>query len=80
MTKRLFAWVLVLALLLSLMPAVTLGVGAEGEDKHTNHEGWTAWSDKTKLPDTAGGIKGPVDSAYRRDPSVPGRSPYYPDR
>ena len=54
MTKRLFAWVLVLAMLLSLMPAITVGVSAAGEDNHTDHTGWTKWTNKTALPTAAG--------------------------
>ena len=71
MTKRLFAWVLVLALLMSLMPAVTLGVGAADEDQHTNHEGWTAWSDKTKLPTAAGKYYLTVDVSLTAQWTVP---------
>ena len=71
MTKRFFAWVLVVAMLLSLMPAITLGVSAEGEDKHTGHEGWTAWSDKTKLPATAGKYYLTVDVALTAQWTVP---------
>ena len=53
MAKRLFAMLLVVAMLMSFMPVV--GVAAEGElDKHTSHEGWTEWTDKTKLPTAAG--------------------------
>ena len=55
MTKRLFAWVLVLAMVLSFMPVVSMGVSAEGNPgQHTGHEGWTEWTDKTKLPTDAG--------------------------
>ena len=53
MAKRLFAMLLVLAMVLSFMPVI--GVMAEGElDKHTSHEGWTEWTDSTKLPTAAG--------------------------
>ena len=56
MTKRLFAWVLVLAMVLSLMPAITLGISAEEAKpgEHTGHEGWTEWTDNTKLPTEKG--------------------------
>ena len=55
MTKRLFAWVLVLAMILSLMPGITLGVSAEEKPwEHTGHDGWTEWTDATKLPTAAG--------------------------
>ena len=55
MAKRLFSWVLVLALVLSMIPAITLGISAEDSlDKHTSHDGWTEWTDKTKLPTAAG--------------------------
>ena len=55
MTKRLFAWVLVLAMILSLMPSITLGVSAEKKPwEHTGHDGWTEWTDATKLPTAAG--------------------------
>ena len=53
MAKRLFAMLLVVAMLLSFMPVV--GVAAEDTlDKHTSHEGWTAWNDSTTLPTEAG--------------------------
>ena len=71
MTKRLFAWLLVLAMVLSLVPAITLGAVAEGEDKHTNHEGWTAWSDKTKLPTAAGKYYLTVDVTLTKEWTVP---------
>ena len=62
MAKRIFALVLVLAMLVSLMPQVTIGVSAEGAKApgasewcdHTNHDGWTEWGDEesewTTLP------------------------------
>ena len=59
MAKRLFAWVLTLALVLSMAPAVMVGVTAEGAlQDHTDHVGWTAWGDdeeeKGKLPTAEG--------------------------
>ena len=56
MAKRLFAWVLVLAMVLSLMPAITLGISAEEAKpgEHTGHEGWTEWTDNTELPTEEG--------------------------
>ncbi len=66
MAKRIFAFVLVLAMLVSLMPQVTIGVSAEGAKApgasaladHTNHDGWTNWGDDesewTTLPTAAG--------------------------
>ena len=59
MAKRLFAWVLTLALVLSMVPAIMVGVTAEGAlQDHTDHAGWTAWGDdeeeKGKLPTAEG--------------------------
>ena len=66
MAKRIFALVLVLAMLVSLMPQVTVGVSAEGTKApgasqwadHTNHDGWTEWGDDesewTTLPTEQG--------------------------
>ena len=59
MAKRLFAWLLVLTLVLSMMPAITLGVTAVGDlNGHTSHEGWTNWGDEESewktLPTKAG--------------------------
>ena len=66
MAKRIFSFVIVLALLLSLMPQMTIGVFAEGTPApgasewcdHTSHEGWTPWGDdeaeKKTLPTEEG--------------------------
>ena len=54
MKKRMLALLLVAALLLSLVPVIAISVNAEGEDKHTDHTGWTKWTDKTKLPTAVG--------------------------
>ena len=66
MAKRIFSFVIVLALLLSLMPQMTIGVFAEGAlapgasewCDHTSHDGWTAWGDDSseegKFPSAAG--------------------------
>lgn len=54
MAKRLFAWVLALAVVLSLMPGFAQSVRAEGEDQHTDHTGWTKWTSPTTLPTAAG--------------------------
>ena len=66
MTKRIFAFVLALVLVVSLMPQVTVGVTAEGAKApgasewcdHTSHDGWTPWGDdeaeKTTLPTAEG--------------------------
>lgn len=54
MKKRMLAWILVAALLLSLVPVIAMNVRAEGEDKHTDHAGWTKWTNKTALPTSAG--------------------------
>lgn len=64
--KRLTAWVLALALLLSLVPQLTLGVTAETPDAHSHSAAqhdcehcdetvtWTAWDKTTTLPNTTG--------------------------
>jgi len=59
MTKRLFACVLVFALILSFVPAISQAVTAEGKlEEHTSHEGWINWGDDeaewTTLPSSAG--------------------------
>ena len=58
MTKRLFAWLLVLALVLSLVPSVaaesdTLPGASQWHD-HTTHEGWTEIKEGDPLPTAAG--------------------------
>jgi len=63
--KKLFAWVLTLALLLSVMPQLSLGVTAEpAAHSHSaaQHDcehcdgviTWTAWDKTTSLPSTTG--------------------------
>ena len=62
MTKRIFAWLLSLAMLLSFVPSVTMGVAAVDPDlpgaseycNHTSHTGWTEWTEAGSLPTTAG--------------------------
>jgi len=68
MMKRLIAWVLTLALLLSVMPQLSLGVTAEGAapEAHSHSAAqhdcehcdetitWTAWEKTNELPKTTG--------------------------
>lgn len=64
MMKRALAWLLCLTMLISFVPATTLGAaaaspampGASEWCDHTDHTGWTAWTNPNALPDgnTAG--------------------------
>ena len=74
MTKRILAWVLVLALVFSLMPLVSAETEAPGMSEwhdHTTHEGWTAWSGTTGLPTTAGKYYLTADVTLTKEWTVP---------
>jgi len=74
MTKRIFAWVLVLALVCSLMPMVSAETEAPGMSEwhdHTTHEGWTAWTGTTGLPTTEGKYYLTADVTLTKEWTVP---------
>jgi len=67
MTKRLISFFIVLAMVASFVPVLSVGISAEGLPgpdalkDHTDHEGWTKWTDATKLPTEAGNYYLDVD-------------------
>lgn len=49
MMKRLFAWLLTMAMLLSVAPQLSLGVSAETDCSHVSGN-YTAWTETASLP------------------------------